>query len=104
MLLAPATGTRPCGKQLRTGPHRFSFADEPNLAEHFAYQQGLLMSLWNRDFANNTGQHTGGGPDPADRLPSGVAARTGGRRQASHIGACDTPFSLRQATSFSSTS
>ncbi len=50
-------------KSLQTGPYNFGWLDtEPNLVEHFAYQDGLLVEYWNSQYTdNNVGDHPGEG-------------------------------------------
>ncbi|WP_104524866.1 immune inhibitor A domain-containing protein [Blastococcus atacamensis] len=47
---------------LRTGPYNFGDPTRPDWAEHFTYQDGLLISYWNAQYSdNNVGAHPGGG-------------------------------------------
>ncbi len=48
---------------LRTGPYEFGYWDvHPNLVDHYAYQDGMLVSYWNTQYTdNNVGSHPGGG-------------------------------------------
>ncbi len=48
---------------LRTGPYNFGFLNTtPDWVEHFSYEDGLLISLWDTSFTNNNvGDHPGGG-------------------------------------------
>ncbi|WP_340561223.1 immune inhibitor A domain-containing protein [Streptomyces sp. GSL17-111] len=47
---------------LQTGPYNFGFPDRPNWVEHFKYQRGLLVWLWDTSQAdNNVGVHPGEG-------------------------------------------
>jgi immune inhibitor A len=49
-------------KYLETGPYNFGLPDKPDLAEHFPYQDGLLVNYWDTSFTdNNTSQHPGQG-------------------------------------------
>ena len=69
---------------LRTGPYNFGFPDRPNFVEHFPYQNGLLISLWDTFYRDNqTGVHPGEGlilPIDANPVPElwsdGVPMRT----------------------------
>lgn len=61
-------------RSLRTGPYNFGFLpDRPNWVEHFPYQNGLLISLWDTFYRNNqTGVHPGEGlilPIDANPVP-----------------------------------
>lgn len=48
---------------LRTGPYNFGWLDSnPDLVEHFSYQDGLLISLWDTSqLDNSTSSHPGEG-------------------------------------------
>ncbi|HET8716894.1 MAG TPA: immune inhibitor A domain-containing protein [Nocardioidaceae bacterium] len=48
---------------LEQGPYNFGWGGtQPNRVERFPYQNGLLVSYWNTQYAdNNTSQHPGGG-------------------------------------------
>jgi immune inhibitor A len=48
---------------LKTGPYNFGFVNtKPDWVEHFPYQDGLLISYWNDQYAdNNVGDHPGEG-------------------------------------------
>ncbi|CCG01273.1 immune inhibitor A domain-containing protein [Blastococcus saxobsidens] len=47
---------------LRTGPYNFGNPTQPGWAEHFPYQDGLLISYWNSQYGdNNVGAHPGAG-------------------------------------------
>src|SRR4029079_9653545 len=49
-------------RYLQTGPYNFGFPDRPNWAEHFPYQNGLLVSYWDTSYgANNESAHAGNG-------------------------------------------
>jgi immune inhibitor A len=50
-------------KTLAVGPYNFGFATtKPNWVEHFRYQNGLLISLWDTSQTdNNTSTHPGAG-------------------------------------------
>jgi immune inhibitor A len=86
---------------LRTGPYNLGFPDRPDWAEHFSYEQGLLVSYWDTSQTdNNTSEHVGQGeilvidahPRPVINL-AGVPWR-------SRIQAYDAPFSLNRPRSF----
>ncbi len=88
-------------KYLKTGPYNFGFANtKPDFVEHYAYQQGLLVSYWDTSQAdNNTNEHPGEGlsmiidahPQPLYNL-QGVPWR-------SRIQVYDAPFGLTKADS-----
>jgi len=47
---------------LQTGPYNFGDPSRKNWAERLPYQDGLLVTYWNKQYAdNNTGAHPGGG-------------------------------------------
>ncbi|MGY1695948.1 immune inhibitor A domain-containing protein [Geodermatophilus sp. SYSU D00814] len=47
---------------LRTGPYNFGDPEHPDWAERLPYQDGLLISYWNTQYAdNNVGAHPGAG-------------------------------------------
>ena len=47
---------------LQTGPYNFGGTVGPNWAEHFPYQDGMLVWYWDQSFGdNNVGDHPGGG-------------------------------------------
>jgi immune inhibitor A len=62
---------------LQTGPYVFGYVDRPNWVEHFPYQDGMLVTYWDTDQANNNASaHPGEGrslpidahPEPLRRL------------------------------------
>jgi immune inhibitor A len=87
---------------LKTGPYNFGFLNtKPDWVEHFAYQQGLLLSYWDTSFAdNNTSQHPGGGLIlPIDAHPD-LVYRLDGNPWRPRIQGYDDPFSLLKADSY----
>lgn len=49
-------------KTLKTGPYNFGFASRPSWVEHYPYQTGLLVWLWDTSQKdNNVSQHPGQG-------------------------------------------
>ncbi|MEV7778274.1 immune inhibitor A domain-containing protein [Kitasatospora sp. NPDC088351] len=49
-------------RTLKTGPYNFGFADRPNWVEHYPYQAGLLIWLWDTSQSdNNVTNHKGSG-------------------------------------------
>jgi immune inhibitor A len=85
---------------LQTGPYNFGFPDRPDWVEHYAYQEGLLITYLDgsqRD--NNTSEHPGEGrslnidsrPVPINNL-CGTTWRT-------RIQVYDAPFTKRRADS-----
>ncbi len=89
-------------RYLQTGPYNFGFANtKPDFVEHFAYQQGLMISYWDTSQSdNNVSAHPGQGrnlyvdahPKPIYNL-AGAAWRN-------RIQLYDAPFSLKRADSF----
>jgi immune inhibitor A len=86
---------------LKTGPYNYYDASRPNWAEHFPYQNGLLVSYWDTSYSDNAESvHPGEGeilvvdshPNPIYRL-DGLPWRP-------RIQTYDAPFSLEKADSF----
>ncbi|MPM71646.1 Immune inhibitor A [bioreactor metagenome] len=47
---------------LKVGPYNFGFSNLPNWAEHYAYQDGLLINYWDTSQSDNaTAEHPGHG-------------------------------------------
>jgi immune inhibitor A len=86
---------------LKTGPYFFGYAStRPDFVDHYAYQQGLLISYWDTSQSNNdTMAHPGSGrnlyidahPQPFYRL-DGLPWRA-------RVQVYDAPFGLRRADS-----
>ncbi|WP_053736726.1 immune inhibitor A domain-containing protein [Nocardia sp. NRRL S-836] len=89
------------GQYNRTGPYRYGFPDKPDLVEHFPYQDGLLVSLWNTSYLdNNVSEHPGEGLIlPIDANPAPLY-NIEGQRWSPTIGGYDAPFSLQKSDSF----
>ncbi len=87
-------------RYLQTGPYNFGFPDRPNFAEHFPYQNGLLVSYWDTSFSdNNESQHPGQGEIlPIDANPS-VIYRLDGKPWRGRIQTYDAPFGLEKSDS-----
>ncbi len=87
---------------LKTGPYFFGYGTAlPDKVDHYAYQQGLLISYWDLSYADNdTFEHPGSGrnlyidshPQPFYGL-NGLPFR-------SRVQVYDAPFSLTKADSF----
>ena len=88
-------------KYLKSGPYNFGFPNRPDWVEHFPYQDGLLVSLWDTSQTNNnTSQHPGEGQIlPIDSHPE-VIYRLDGKPWRGRIQTYDAPFSLQKADSF----
>ena len=89
-------------RYLRTGPYNFGFLpDQPDRAEHFAYQQGVLVQYWDTSQSdNNVSEHPGEGlslyvdAHPKARLDStGVPLRN-------RIQLYDAPFGTARTDAF----
>lgn len=81
---------------LRTGPYNFGWpVDEPNLVEHFSYQDGLLVNYWDTSQTdNNTSSHPGEGLIlPIDAHPEEMVRADGGIWRA-RIQSYDSTFGL----------
>ncbi|WP_461029321.1 immune inhibitor A domain-containing protein [Streptomyces sparsus] len=82
-------------KTLKTGPYNFGFAStRPNWVEHFPYQKGLLIWLWDTSqLDNNVGVHPGEGlvlPIDAHAKPEKWSS---GELMRNRVQAYDSPFS-----------
>ncbi|MFI5934866.1 immune inhibitor A domain-containing protein [Actinoplanes sp. NPDC051494] len=86
---------------LKTGPYNFGYPAKPDWVEHFAYQQGLLISYWDTSVAdNNINVHPGSGrnliidahPEPIYNL-EGLPWRN-------RVQMYDAPFGTKKADSF----
>ncbi|KXK62606.1 protease [Micromonospora rosaria] len=89
-------------KYLKTGPYFFGYANtKPDYVDHYAYQEGLLISYWNTRWADNdTFAHPGEGRNLIiDSRPQPIYNLTG-QPWRSRIQVYDAPFSLRKADSF----
>ena len=87
-------------RYLKTGPYYFGYADKPDFVDHYAYQQGLLISYWDTAFADNdTFAHPGSGRNLyVDAHPRPVY-RLDGQPWRARIQVYDAPFSLKKADS-----
>jgi len=88
-------------RYLKTGPYNFGFPDKPAFAEHFPYQDGLLISLWDTSQGdNNTSQHPGEGLIlPIDAHPRTIY-KLDGQPWRPRVQMYDAPFGLQKADSF----
>jgi immune inhibitor A len=89
-------------RYLRTGPYFFGYANtRPDFVDHYAYQEGLLISYWDTSFDNNdTFAHPGQGRNLyIDSRPRPIYNLTGAPWRA-RIQVYDAPFSLEKADSF----
>ncbi|PSK64236.1 Immune inhibitor A [Micromonospora sp. MH33] len=89
-------------KYLKTGPYYFGYANtRPDYVDHYAYQEGLLISYWNLRYADNdTFEHPGEGRNLyIDAHPRPIYNLTGAPWRA-RVQVYDAPFSLKKADSF----
>ena len=90
-------------KYLKSGPYYFGYLNtKPDYVDHYAYQQGLLISYWDTSQAdNNVSEHPGQGLQPLRRR-SRRRRCTGsdGQPWRTRIQMYDAPFSLTKADSF----
>ncbi|NUR06064.1 MAG: M6 family metalloprotease domain-containing protein [Nocardioidaceae bacterium] len=88
-------------KYLQSGPYNFGFGSKPDFVEHFANQNGLLVSYWDTSQGdNNASQHPGEGLIlPVDSHPAPIN-RLDGRIWRPRVAGYDAPFGLEKADSF----
>ncbi|HYN97952.1 MAG TPA: immune inhibitor A domain-containing protein [Pilimelia sp.] len=89
-------------RYLKTGPYYYGYLNtRPDFVDHYAYQEGLLISYWDTSFRDNdTFAHPGQGRNlyiDAHPRPILNAAGTPWRAR---IQVYDAPFSLKRADSF----
>ena len=85
-------------KYLKTGPYFFGYPNtRPDYVDHYAYQEGLLISYWDTSQAdNNTHAHPGEGRNLyIDAHPRPIYNLTGNPWRA-RVQVYDAPFSLQQ--------
>ncbi len=85
---------------LESGPYNFGFAERPDWAEFFPYQDGLLISYWDTFHDdNNTSEHPGEGMVlPVDANPRPLV-RLDGKFWRPRVAAYDAPFSTEKSDS-----
>ena len=89
-------------KYLKTGPYNFGWANtRPRFAEHFSYQEGLLISYWDTSQTNNNvSVHPGEGLNLyIDAHPKPIY-NLSGAPWLPRIQLYDAPFGLKKADSF----
>ena len=86
---------------LKTGPYNYLTPALPNFAEHFPYQDGLIVSYWDTSFSDNDESvHPGQGEIlPVDANPRPIY-RLDGQPWRGRIQTYDAPFSLQKSDSF----
>ena len=83
-------------KYLEAGPYYFGYANtRPDFVDHYAYQQGLLISYWDTSYADNdTFAHPGSGRNLYVDAHPAPMLRSDGVPWRSRIQVFDAPFSL----------
>lgn len=84
-------------RYLRTGPYFFGYdSTAPDKVDHYAYQQGLLISYWDTSYADNdTVVHPGGGRNMyIDAHPAPFKQTSTGDYWRSRVQVYDAPFGL----------
>lgn len=89
-------------KYLETGPYNFGFGpSRPDYVEHYAYQQGVLMTYWDTSQVdNNTNTHPGQGLALIIDAHPRTVYNLQGVPWRSRIQMYDAPFSKKTADSF----
>jgi immune inhibitor A len=89
-------------RYLRTGPYNFGFANtRPNWAEHFPYQDGLLIWYWDTSFEDNdVSVHPGQGEVLVIDSHPAPLYRIDGQPWRERVQIYDAPFGLQKADSF----
>src|SRR4051812_46727515 len=89
-------------RYLKTGPYNFGFLNtKPDWVEHYSYQQGLLISYWDRSQVDNdTNWHPGQGRNLYIDAHPRPFYRLDGLPFSARIQIYDAPFGLRKADSF----
>jgi immune inhibitor A len=88
---------------LETGPYNFGWGvSAPDKVEHFPYQNGLLITYWNTQYAdNNTKTHPGGGEVlPVDARPEALRWSDGSVAR-NRIQSFDATFGLERTDAIS---
>ena len=80
----------------QAGPYYFGYANtKPDFVDHYAYQQGLLISYWDTSYADNdTFAHPGSGRNLYVDAHPAPMLRSDGVPWRSRIQVFDAPFSL----------
>ncbi len=89
-------------KYLKTGPYYFGYANtKPDMVDHYAYQQGLLISYWDTSYADNdTIAHPGSGRNMYVDAHPVPLYKLDGLPWRSRIQVYDAPFGLKKADTF----
>ncbi|MGE5829505.1 MAG: immune inhibitor A domain-containing protein [Micromonosporaceae bacterium] len=88
---------------LQTGPYYFGYLNtRPDFVDHYAYQQGLLISYWDTSYGDNdTFAHPGNGRNLYIDAHPAIMYRTDGLPWRSRVQVHDAPFGLVNGPSFS---
>ncbi|MGE5251484.1 MAG: immune inhibitor A domain-containing protein [Bacteroidota bacterium] len=83
-------------KTLKVGPYYFGYPDMPDLVDHFAYQDGMLINYWDTSQRNNqTRRHPGAGLLlPIDAHPDALVRCEGPAIWRNRIQTYDSTFTL----------
>ncbi len=87
---------------LRAGPYYFGYANtKPDYVDHYAYQEGLLISYWDTSYADNdTFAHPGSGRNLYIDAHPVPMLRSDGVPWRSRVQVYDAPFGLDKTDSF----
>jgi immune inhibitor A len=88
-------------RYLKTGPYFFGYSSKPDYVDHYAYQQGLLVSYWDTYYKDNdTYEHPGEGRNLISDAHPRPFYRIDGQPWRARVQVYDAPFSLTKADSF----
>jgi len=88
-------------KYLKTGPYFFGYSSKPDYVDHYAYQQGLLVSYWDTYYNDNdTFEHPGEGRNMIIDAHPRPFYNLNGQPWRARVQVYDAPFSLTKADSF----
>ena len=89
-------------KYLKSGPYYFGYLNtRPDFVDHYAYQQGLLVSYWDTSYADNdTIEHPGSGRNMYVDAHPRPFYRMDGQPWRARVQVYDAPFGLKKADSF----
>ena len=88
-------------RYLKSGPYYFGYLNtKPDFVDHYAYQQGLLISYWDKSFADNdTFAHPGSGRNMYIDAHPRPFYRLDGLPWRARVQVYDAPFGLTRADS-----
>ena len=89
-------------KYLKTGPYYLGYANTlPNKVDHYAYQQGLLISYWDTSYSDNdTFVHPGAGRNMYVDAHPVPFYKLDGQPWRARVQVYDAPFGLKKADTF----